>query len=659
MSQQPQRYQRPAFDPNRGYIRAAPTQDWGAQPDARFSRIDRAQRDYGDYQFGAHPATQYLTDANIPKKFKYKGYNRIGDGNDFTIHRGADNRSEAAKKRMPTVKWANQKNWEPLVEMVLNNKQELKYNPRLTTLDGSNYYLKKNRLDKKGWVATLQDVNPTDGRNEDEVVIYNASGLPVWVNGYGLAPSQAGQDRMYQQMYPMGYDLDTRTKRSKSQWKKDMFQVREREAPWGAAYIGNLNPKEFNTLRAWGYNPPKAPPIYLSPSQVWNKVFCEIVSTYVKSQENDPTKWNNPFYVLLKFANRMSVASLYFQAYVDYAWFRFLENCGEFQNIDGDMTWSKYKSKTNRKKQHPNKFDLAAIFFALWTRKSQDGQTQFLLDEATVLKMLDETGVCYLGQTEEGNSIWGALVNAIQNELGYNFERAQADDSEELQVMSAAWGKVADILKQQDHPERSFWLGVLKQRIGDCLKTYNEIIKEAIIKKALPIPPNGEYINSMGNMEYWQDEIAAFEQERPLDTDEYGRYSYKMPQARYSVPQQAPPAQNRPQGQNRPAAQSRRPANPPLQPLRRQGPPPAQPAPEIPQQDLTVYQDLYNQALRVFEGDQDALDTQLATVPEGQKLRWLNNIISNDGQADESPQSSPQQVGGGPQLVVNTVRRPH
>ena len=73
-----------------------------------------------------------------------------------------------------------------------------------------------------------------------------------------------------------------------------------------------------------------------------------------------------------------------------------------------------------------------------------------------------------------------------------------------------------------------------------------------------------------------------------------------------------------------------------------------------------MYQDLYNQALRVFEGDQDALDTQLATVPEGQKLRWLNNIISNDEQADESPQSSPQRVGGdgGPQLVVNTVRRP-
>ena len=64
--------------------------------------------------------------------------------------------------------------------------------------------------------------------------------------------------------------------------------------------------------------------------------------------------------------------------------------------------------------------------------------------------------------------------------------------------------------------------------------------------------------------------------------------------------------------------------------------------------------------MRVFEGDQDALDTQLATVPANQKLRWLNNIISNDGQADESPQSSPQQVGGGgPQLVVNTVRRPH
>ena len=512
--QQRQRFQRQDYDPQNYYRRPTELANWGAAPNPLLSNPKSSGGTIGKYVFSSSDPF-HTTHTNLPKDFKYKNINqKIGDNDNFRFHRIDDLRSDKAKKRIPKVKWQNEKLMQPLIDLVLNNKKEIKYNPRLTTADGAAYWINKNRL--KNWRVKEEDVNPEDGKAEDEVVIYNSAGIPVWINGYSLKPARAGIDRLYQNKYPMGYDIANQTRVDKKKWKNDMFQIYPRENPWGATYVGDPNPAVFQTLRAQGYNAPRAPPIYLSPSQVWSKVFCECLKSYSAANT-----WNDPVYILNKLVNRMSIASIFFMVYVDYAWFLFLKHNNEFKDINAeDMTWEKYKSRTNRKKQRPTKYDFAAIFFYIWMREGNAG-SQFLLDKNRVVNMINNTKLV-------GND---TLANMINDRLPQN------------------WEEMKPALNNKQHPNHSFIKNHMKIILSDCMKDVSEMVKGGIITQQLPIPNDAEYFADMQSTKLadWDDVITDFKNKRPLDEDEYGRLEYKMPQPRYRLQRadedEAPPVQ--------------------------------------------------------------------------------------------------------------------
>ena len=515
--QQRQRFQRQDYDPQNYYRRPTELANWGAAPNPLLSNPKSSGGTMGKYVFSSNDPF-HITHTNLPKDFKYKNINqKIGDNDNFRFHRIDDLRSDKAKKRIPKVKWQNEKLMQPLIDLVLNNKKEIKYNPRLTTADGAAYWINKNRL--KNWRVKEEDVNPEDGKAEDEVVIYNSAGIPVWINGYSLKPARAGIDRLYQNKYPMGYDIANQTRVDKKKWKNDMFQIYPRENPWGATYVGDPNPAVFQTLRAQGYNAPRAPPIYLSPSQVWSKVFCECLKSYSAANT-----WNDPVYILNKLVNRMSIASIFFMVYVDYAWFLFLKHNNEFKDINAeDMTWEKYKSRTNRKKQRPTKYDFAAIFFYIWMREGNAG-SQFLLDKNRVVAMINNTKLV-------GND---TLANMINDRLPQN------------------WEEMKTALNNKQHPNHSFIKNHMKIILSDCMKDVSEMVKGGIITQQLPIPNDAEYFADMQStkLEDWDDVITDFKNKRPLDEDEYGRLEYKMPQPRYRLQRadedEAPPVVQQP-----------------------------------------------------------------------------------------------------------------
>ena len=463
-----------------------------------------------------HPqGIPHLFTGKIAKDWKYTPRDiKIGPGKH--IKQIEDKRSAKAKARRPTVEWKNYDQMQPLIDMVLNHRKELKYNPRLTTKGGADVWIKRKNLD--GWRAQLQDVNPTDGRNEDEVVVYNAAGIPVYINGYGLAPAQSGVDSMYQRMYPGGLDFKNKKKKSKKQWVKDMLQVQERRTPWDYTYVGNPEPNEFKTLRKWGYNAPRAPPIYLSPSQVWTRVFSALLKQRIKALETEGNPWDSTVYRLYKFGNVMSIASIFFMYYVDTAWYTILDKSDALADIKGTdkLDWQAYKSRTNRKKKTPTKFDLAAIFFYMWM-VSQDGKTEFRLSRKMINNMLSTAPVV---KTKKGK--WASVLQTLEVWLNLGQGDAKYFDKNILPVLRNT--------KPENKERRSYIMLIYKRRISDMLHKISEDLKELIIKKGVQLPNGYE---NLPPIDKWKSVIDNYKKQRNVKENNEGELYYEMPQPHF------------------------------------------------------------------------------------------------------------------------------
>ena len=212
---------------------------------------------------------------------------------DFDIH----NIRPMADLRTPSVRGGFDEGlYNSLINVILNHKKEIKKVPANTLKQAQRY---ANRLGE-GYRAELRDMNPGDGLNEQEVVVFNRAGQPVAINGYKLTPSRYPYRRDYVgegEKYGGFYDLDgdgTPDKRaSKREWFDSKYGFKPGANPWDDGTLAQENVPQFNSYADVGYARLAKPRANKSVYQVFSKLFAPHLKAAYKS--NDLTILNKLF----------------------------------------------------------------------------------------------------------------------------------------------------------------------------------------------------------------------------------------------------------------------------------------------------------------------------------------------------------------------------
>ena len=160
-----------------------------------------------------------------------------------------------------------------LVNVILNHKKEVKKVPTAMTWKGAQKYAAQ----RKGFSAAMVDMNPGDGLDEEEVVVYNKAGVPVIINGYKLTPSRFPYRRDYEEAKDeSGFIGDERI--NMREWRKRKYGYKPGTNLWDDSTLDNETVNEFEKYADSGYaklpKPPKSKSVY--------QIFCKLLAPAIK-----------------------------------------------------------------------------------------------------------------------------------------------------------------------------------------------------------------------------------------------------------------------------------------------------------------------------------------------------------------------------------------
>ena len=167
--------------------------------------------------------------------------------------------------------------YDSLINVILNHKKEIKKVPAAMTLEGATRYAKSLG---NGYRATSIDLNPYDGLDEDEIVVFNKAGLPVVINGYKLANSDFAYRNAYLTQYPKGMDPKTKTKKSYQDWLDEQWGYKPPANPWEEATIANEKVDMFDKFYGQGYAQKMPRKKTLTPNQIFAKLWSAALKNF-------------------------------------------------------------------------------------------------------------------------------------------------------------------------------------------------------------------------------------------------------------------------------------------------------------------------------------------------------------------------------------------
>ena len=167
--------------------------------------------------------------------------------------------------------------YDSLINVILNHKKEIKKVPAAMSLEGANRYAKSLG---NGYRAASVDLNPDDGLDEKEIVVYNKAGIPVVINGYKLANSDFAYRKAYLTQYPRGMDPNTKTKKSYQDWLDEQWGYQAPTNPWEEATIANEKVDMFDEFYGHGYAQKMPRKKTLTPNQIFAKLWSAALKNF-------------------------------------------------------------------------------------------------------------------------------------------------------------------------------------------------------------------------------------------------------------------------------------------------------------------------------------------------------------------------------------------
>ena len=275
-----------------------------------------------------------------------------------------------------------------LIDITVNKRRRLKYDPDLLSQEGADRYAKRI-----GGFAKEIDVNPHDGLDEKEMVIFNRYAQPQIINGYSWGQSDVGVQQLYQKTYPMGYDKANKKAVSFNTWKKEQFKTTKRQKPWEPILVDDPNEELWRDLQGRGYNAPRAPPAALPITTIWNKVIGKRMKLWIDSNisldgDKLPTKptesqrqaaaaahmqisenHNWILHCIKEFMSMLQLTSLMFKYYIDSHFYVLMLNAG----VGNIKEWKDYKKAIKEEDGNPNRKQYRRFFYKIFVDPQNNG----------------------------------------------------------------------------------------------------------------------------------------------------------------------------------------------------------------------------------------------------------------------------------------------
>ena len=371
-----------------------------------------------------------------------------------------------------------------LIDITVNKKRDLKFNPNLLSLEYADKYAKN----RGGWAQAL-DVTPYDNRNEDEIVVFNKYGIPTHINGYSWGQSDAGVQQLYQEQYPGGYDTDKKKFVPFNKWKKQQFDYTERKYPWEPIRVKSANTKLLEQLKGRGYNPPKPPAEALPVTSIWNKIVSKRLRLFIDEQIEKNTdinvtksssseqiqQYNNHWiYTIIKdCVSLIQLSSLFFKYYMDSRFWQLIKDSGRISEDKMEKyTWKDYKKLISSDDGVVNRAQYRRLFYELFVDPPKSfWWSKEVSERAVTLALISING--------------DTLYNEVAQYLGSEEETTGGyiDAERRIRIL-----KQKQDLNQEDRfnladakQEKAYYRNIIKTHFSDAIKAWSQNIENTII----------------------------------------------------------------------------------------------------------------------------------------------------------------------------------
>ena len=379
-----------------------------------------------------------------------------------------------------------QDDFNQLIDITVNKKRDLKYNPKLLSVDYANKYAQS----RGGWAQEI-DVTPYDGRNENEIVVFNKYGIPTHVNGYSWGKSDAGVQQLYQEQYPGGFDNERKKFIPYSQWKKEQFQYTQREKPWHQIKITDSNTEMFDQLRGRGYNPPKAPAEALPVTSIWNKIVSKRIRKWLDDEivkldgaiTNAPKEDQKEMFreerrqkiIIRDCVSLIQLSSLLFKYYMDSHFWQLIKKANVLSAKEIPTTFKEYKKLINQKDGKVNRAQYRRMFYQLFIKPPDgfrwDGESSGrAIEEADVssdgLSLLKEVDA-FTKESKDNANIVNAYFDSMAKIDKYKAQEKLTQDER------------LDLAEQKKI--KTYCQKAMKSFFSDKLKLWNDTFENVMI----------------------------------------------------------------------------------------------------------------------------------------------------------------------------------
>ena len=365
-----------------------------------------------------------------------------------------------------------------LIDITVNKKKTLKYDPKLLSLQYADKYAKN----RGGWAQSI-DVTPYDDRDEPEIVVFNKYGIPTHINGYSWGQSDAGIQQMYQEQYPGGFDPDGKRFVSFNRWKKQQFDVTKREKPWEPIRVKGANTELFDQLKGRGYSVPRAPAEALPVTTIWNKIVSKRMRQYIDEviQNNDDIDDDTSdqyinhwvFTIIKDCVSLIQLSSLFFKYYMDSHFYELVIQSKRIPKDKEPETWKEYKKLINSEEGKVNRAQYRRMFYQCFVSPPD----KFWWNSETSKRALETAKISSNKQTiknEIQNYCAGEGAEAF---LGYrNAERA-------IRTLKAGQSLEPEqrIELANQKQTKAYWRNIIKTHFSDAVKAWNETLEKSIL----------------------------------------------------------------------------------------------------------------------------------------------------------------------------------
>ena len=210
--------------------------------------------------------------------------------------------------------------YKKLGELVLNDKHDIRFSANAANTATADAFAAKRKLKAK-----VADIN---GDDEDDVVLYNKHGNPVYINGYYFTPSEFKLREQYHTDFPTPQDKATIG--GYSNFKKKFWKVPE--------YRARAN-EYAESVRDTGYFVPKQPKVLDTDNksiyQIWSSMVIGPCTEMIKAYINN-VDWRKSN-VISVLSPVSFCANIYIDVLLRALWYTYMDSSEALISVKSDI----------------------------------------------------------------------------------------------------------------------------------------------------------------------------------------------------------------------------------------------------------------------------------------------------------------------------------